>query len=57
VPPTWGFTENNDVNNRKFHVDMLGARILQIIAPEKEYQSYMNEVFAKCIAGLEDSVF
>lgn len=41
---------------RESHVSMLLANMLRIMGPAKEYQQHMNELFAACIAGLEDSV-
>jgi tetratricopeptide (TPR) repeat protein len=46
----------NDDNIRESHVSMLRANMLRIMGPAKEYQKYMNELFASCIRGLEDGV-
>lgn len=48
--------EGDDKHIRESHVDMLRANMLRIMGPAKEYQRYMDELFRKCIAGLEDSV-
>ncbi|CAN9079328.1 unnamed protein product [Alternaria sp. RS040] len=45
-----------DDNIRESHVDMLRANMLRIMGPAREYQAYMNELFSKCIRGLEDSI-
>jgi hypothetical protein len=48
--------DDDNKNIRESHVDMLRANMLRIMGPAKEYQKYMNELFTKCIAGLEDGV-
>lgn len=38
------------------HVGMLLANMLRVMGPSREYHRYMEEIFATCIGGLEDSV-
>ncbi|KAH8725755.1 hypothetical protein GQ44DRAFT_759148 [Phaeosphaeriaceae sp. PMI808] len=40
---------------RESHIGMLMANMLRIMGPTREYQTYMNQIFDTCIAGLEDS--
>jgi tetratricopeptide (TPR) repeat protein len=47
---------HDDDNIRGSHVDMVRANMLRIMGPAKEYQLYMNELFTRCIGGLEDGV-
>jgi tetratricopeptide (TPR) repeat protein len=47
---------DDDDNMRESHVSMLRANMLRIMGPAKEYQKYMDELFANCICGLEDGV-
>jgi len=48
--------DDDNKNFRGSHVDMLRANMLRLMGPAKEYESYMKELFKKCVAGLEDSI-
>lgn len=45
-----------DDHFRESHVNMLLANMLRIMGPAKDFQKHMNDLFAACVAGLEDSV-
>ena len=47
---------HHDDDFQESHVSMLLANMLRIMGPAKDFQKHMNELFAACMAGLEDSV-